>query len=178
MYADQTIQTNVNSPYIRLQFARLANELVAAGDTTRAIEALDRVVKEIPFSQIRHNFQTHYLIEAYYNAGAYDKGNAILEEYARILEEYMDYYLQFKGKYRGLIFSQLNEKYTDLTNLYTLARAYGQQEQAYGIETFLRKHGLIEDQTEPVDEQNVPMEGQDSLAELQSDSAKVQSGQE
>ena len=43
---------------------RLANELVAAGDTTRAIEALDRVVKEIPFSQIRHNFQTHYLIEA------------------------------------------------------------------------------------------------------------------
>ena len=78
----------------------------------------------------------------------------------------------------GLIFSQLNEKYTDLTNLYTLARAYGQQEQAYGIETFLRKHGLIEDQTEPVDEQNVPMEGQDSLAELQSDSAKVQSGQE
>ncbi len=178
VYADQTIQTNVNSPYIRLQFARLANELVADGDTTRAIEALDRVVKEIPFSQIRHNFQTHYLIEAYYNAGAYDKGNAILKDYARILEEYVDYYLQFKGKYRGLIFSQLNEKYTDLANLYTLARAYQQQEQAYGIETFLRKHGLIEDQTEPVDEQNVPMEGQDSLAELQSDSAKVQSGQE
>lgn len=165
VYADHTVETNVNATSIRVQFARLADELVAAGDTTRAIEVLDKAVKEIPFSQIRHNYLTRYIVESYYNAGAFEKGNAILEDYAKILEEYMDYYLQFKGKYRELIFTQLNDKYSDLYNLYVLARAYQQQDQTNAIENFFRKHGLIEEKSEPVEEQQgVPEEEQKDSA--------------
>lgn len=165
VYADHTVETNVNATSIRVQFARLADELVAAGDTTRAIEVLDKAVKEIPFSQIRHNYLTRYIVESYYNAGAFDKGNAILEDYVKILEEYMDYYLQFKGKYRELIFTQLNDKYSDLYNLYVLARAYQQQDQTSAIENFFRKHGLIEEKSEPVEEQQgVPEEEQKDSA--------------
>ena len=168
VYVDHTVETNVNATSVRVQFARLANELVVAGDTTRAIEVLDKVVREIPFSQVRHNYFTRYIVEAYYKAGAFDKGNAILEDYAKILEEYMDYYLQFKGKYREMIFAQLNDKYSDLYNLYSVARAYGQQDQTNAIETFFRKHGLIEEKSEPVEEQqNV------STGEQQKDSAEV-----
>ncbi len=165
VYADHTVETNVNATSIRVQFARLADELVAAGDTTRAIEVLDKAVKEIPFSQIRHNYLTRYIVESYYSAGAFEKGNAILEDYAKILEEYMDYYLQFKGKYRELIFTQLNDKYSDLYNLYVLARAYQQQDQTNAIENFFRKHGLIEEKSEPVEEQQgVPEEEQKDSA--------------
>ena len=167
VYADHTVETNVNATSIRVQFARLADELVAAGDTTRAIEVLDKAVKEIPFSQIRHNYLTRYIVESYYNAGAFDKGNVILGDYAKILEEYMDYYLQFKGKYREMIFTQLNDKYSDLYNLYVLARAYHQQDQADAIETFFRKHRLIEEKREPAEEQqSVPTGEQKDSVEV------------
>lgn len=167
VYADYTVHTNVYSTYVRLQFARLANELIAVGDTARAIEVLDTAVEKVPFSQIRHNYLTRYIVESYYNAGAFDKGNAILEDYAKILEEYMDYYLQFKGKYREVIFTQLNDKYSDLYNLYILARAYQQQDQTGAIETFFRKHGLIEEKSEPVEEQqSVPAGEQKDSAEV------------
>lgn len=167
VYTDHTVETNVNATSIRVQFARLANELVAAGDTTRAIEVLDKAVKEIPFSQIRHNYFTRYIVESYYNAGAFDKGNVILGDYAKILEEYMDYYLQFKGKYREMIFTQLNDKYSDLYNLYVLARAYHQQDQADAIETFFRKHRLIEEKREPAEEQqSVPTGEQKDSVEV------------
>ena len=167
VYADHTVETNVNATSIRVQFARLADELVAAGDTTRAIEVLDKAVKEIPFSQIRHNYFTRYIVESYYNAGAFDKGNVILGDYAKILEEYMDYYLQFKGKYREMIFTQLNDKYSDLYNLYVLARAYHQQDQADAIETFFRKHRLIEEKREPAEEQqSVPTGEQKDSVEV------------
>lgn len=167
VYTDHTVETNVNATSIRVQFVRLANELVAAGDTTRAIEVLDKAVKEIPFSQIRHNYFTRYIVESYYNAGAFDKGNVILGDYAKILEEYMDYYLQFKGKYREMIFTQLNDKYSDLYNLYVLARAYHQQDQADAIETFFRKHRLIEEKREPAEEQqSVPTGEQKDSVEV------------
>lgn len=74
VYADYFVQTNFGAVQSRNLFARLAKQLVAEEDTTKAIEVLDRAIEEMPFNQIRHSYvQTIPLIEAYYMAGADEK---------------------------------------------------------------------------------------------------------
>ena len=75
VYADYTVHNNFYSTQARTLYARLAKALLEKGDTTRAIEVLDTGIRKIPFSQIRHNYlSTVPIIEAYYMAGAFDKG--------------------------------------------------------------------------------------------------------
>ena len=59
-------------------YAQLADQLLAEGDTTRAVEVLElRSYGEFRSSQIRHDYLTTIpLIESYYKAGAFDQGNA------------------------------------------------------------------------------------------------------
>ena len=145
VYADYLVQTNFGAVQSRNLFARLAKQLVAEGDTTKAIEVLDRAIEEMPFNQIRHSYvQTIPLIEAYYMAGADEKGTAVLEDYAKILEEYIDYYFRFKGKQAGLVQTQLRTNISLLYELFTLAQKYNQTEEAGKIEKYFVDKGLMD----------------------------------
>ena len=145
VYADYFVQTNFGAVQSRNLFARLAKQLVAEGDTTKAIEVLDRAIEEMPFNQIRHSYvQTIPLIEAYYMAGADEKGTAVLEDYAKILEEYIDYYFRFKGKQAGLVQTQLRTNISLLYELYSLAQKYNQTEEAGKIEKYFVDKGLMD----------------------------------
>ena len=133
VYADSFIQNIFNSAQTRTAFARLANELVAQGDTTRAIQVLDRCLEVIPFSQIRHAYSlTMPVIEAYYNAGCESKANAILEDYANLLEQKIDYYMRFKRTPQ----QELSESITLLYELYRLSSENNQHKQASDISNF------------------------------------------
>ena len=142
VYADGTVQDNFNASYIRLTHARLAGELLAKGDTTRAVEVLDKIVTEVPFSQIRHSYYWYYatmpIIQMYYMAGEFDKGNAILEDYTKNLQEYIAYFLRFKGKQAGLVYNQFMEKKQSLEEAYLLAKTFDQDKQVKQIEDFFR----------------------------------------
>lgn len=143
VYADYTVYTNFSATYARMIYARLANELMNQGDTARAIQVLDAAVEKIPFSQIRYDYiSTIPLIESYYKAGELNKGNAILEDYAKSSEEYISYYLNFTGKYQELTRNQLENKVGDLYELYTLSKAYNQTKQAQEIELFFKTKGF------------------------------------
>ena len=143
VYADFFIQTTFNAAQTRNAFARLAVALVEQGDSIRAVEVLDRAVEEMPFAQIRHSYiLTIPIIEAYYRAGAYDKGNAVLEDYARILREYILYYSQFTGGKREMVSQTLHEKITLLGELYNIARENRQQEQVDGLDKFFLSLGI------------------------------------
>lgn len=122
VYADYTVHNNFYSTQARTLYARLAKALLEKGDTTRAIEVLDTGIRKIPFSQIRHNYMsTVPIIEAYYMAGAFDKGNEVLEEYAKNLEENITYYLRFTGKYKDLTLRDVKENAEYLYDLYQIA---------------------------------------------------------
>ena len=127
VYADYTTNTNFAASYARSQYAWLADALLAKGDTLRAVEVLDAGIKRIPFSQIRYSyFSTFPLIKAYYEAGAFSKGNAVAKEYAQSLEEYITHYNSFRGKMADLVTNQLREKREDLYALYELSSFYNQ----------------------------------------------------
>ncbi|GHU99785.1 membrane protein [Bacteroidia bacterium] len=143
VYADYFIQTNHNAAQSRNAYARLAMALIERGDTTRAVEALDYCIEQIPFSQIRHTYiLTIPLIEAYYRAGAIQKGDAILDDYSRILKEYVVYYQRFTGRSREQATGALQEKLSLLGALYQVAQIYGRDEKAGELDAFFHSAGV------------------------------------
>ncbi len=121
VYADYFTNYIYDVSDIRYGFVRLADELMFRGDTVRAVEALDRSMEELPFSQIRHSdAQTFPVIEDYYLAGETEKANAIAEEYSRILREYINYFMRFRGNQSNRIMGPLSEKMRSLQHLYRL----------------------------------------------------------
>ena len=122
----------------REAFARVAKELIRRGDekpnfpdslgiteaTNRelAIRLLDEGMRRMPPAQVRYTSNnTLPFIEAYYAAGAADKGDALMLDYARNLMEYVDYYFQFDGWQYDSITDALDEKLDLLGNLYSMA---------------------------------------------------------
>ena len=76
-----------------------------------AIRLLDEGMRRMPPAQVRYTSNnTLPFIEAYYAAGAADKGDALMLDYARNLMEYVDYYFQFDGWQDDSITDALDEK--------------------------------------------------------------------
>ncbi|MFR9602881.1 MAG: DUF2723 domain-containing protein [Rikenellaceae bacterium] len=122
VYVDSFIYHNINASKARESFARVANEYARMGDRDKAIELLDAGLERLPTSQIRFaptNTIPH--IESYYFAGAHDKGDALLREYAENLIEYIEYYITFEGEQARAIDPLLNDKLGDLEHAYTIA---------------------------------------------------------
>lgn len=72
----------------RGNFGRLAESLIERGDKQRAIEVLDRSLELMPDAVAPYNVYMYNTIEAYYNAGAPEKGNKIASEVAdKVLDE-------------------------------------------------------------------------------------------
>ncbi len=108
--------------------------LLAHGDTVRAVETLDRALELMPSPQIRHSYmQTIPLIESYYQAGEFTKGNALLDDYARVLTEYFNYFIRFRGTKADRVMVELRDKLSILEVLLDLAEHYDQTEQADAI---------------------------------------------
>ncbi len=144
VYADNTVQVTFNATHSRGMFARLAMQLAINGDNAKAIEVLDRGMEVIPPSQIRHSYiLTVPVIEAYYMAGAMDKGDAVLDEYAAILKEYVSYYSKFTGLKGELVDYTLREKVSILYEVMTVARDFGRTDKAKEIETFFAGQHLM-----------------------------------
>ncbi len=83
---------------LRNKFARLANALVEEGDTERALRVLDRAMELMPTDRIPHEFLLLSVAEAYFNAGAPERANEILEDYFDHEAANMDYYLSFPSR--------------------------------------------------------------------------------
>ncbi|MFI3295514.1 MAG: DUF2723 domain-containing protein, partial [Rikenellaceae bacterium] len=117
VYADTFVQSTISTSRIRNTFAHLAEELLTRGDTTRAVEVLDRLMVELPVSQIRYDSELLQVIEAYWHAGAMEKGDALAMGFARNEAQYLDYYAQFTGDKARLI---ENVSFEHLRNIYML----------------------------------------------------------
>jgi hypothetical protein len=93
----------------RNNFARLAKTLVTQyGDTTRAINILDRCMEIMPASKIPYSFFSIYLGDAYYKCGEFEKGNKIMFD---ILEKYHDEVIWFndlEDSKKNLVKSELD----------------------------------------------------------------------
>ncbi|MFI3265999.1 MAG: DUF2723 domain-containing protein [Rikenellaceae bacterium] len=140
VYADHFIQTTFNAAQTRTAFARLAKQLIAEGDTVRAVEVLDRCLEVIPYPQIGHTYAlTIPLIEAYYMAGEADKANEILVDYATLLKQKINYVQRFDV----LPEQEFREHISMLYELYTQAARNAQKEISADIEKFFGDNNIL-----------------------------------
>ena len=117
VYVDNFSRYNINSTQIRGGFARLAEALVAEGDRERAVEVLDRGVEELPFSQVPHGYQSFPYIDAYYAAGAVEKGDALARDFARDITQRIYYYFTFPDSKQDFISDALVDEFQYLEHL-------------------------------------------------------------
>lgn len=128
VYVDYFVTNTFASSQLRSSFARLANALTAEGDSVRAVEVLDRAMQEMPLEQLRVDDMVPFIIEAYYKAGATEKGNALARQAAGILIEYVDYFDRFQGAKKKLVENESLDRLRTLYNICLIAGQHGQRE--------------------------------------------------
>ncbi len=140
VYVDYTSVINLKFVQHYNAFSRLAGRLIEQGDKERAIAVLDRAMEEYPTSQFDFDFWSTYgILEGYYEAGAMEKGDILLEDYANVLQEYIEYYLQFEGRKGLLVEDVWYEKYRDLKGLAQIAQYYNRPKQYAAISSYLKQ---------------------------------------
>lgn len=120
VYVDAFVHNTLGTTRIRSTFAKLADQLMIEGDTVRAVEVLDRAMKELPTSKLRYDEELIPIIQGYWNAGEKAKGNALANDYARNEAQYIDYFSRFTGNKAQLVD---NIVYQHLINLYMVVLA-------------------------------------------------------
>jgi hypothetical protein len=148
VYVDYTSVINLQFVQVYNTFSRLAHQMVRQGDKARAVEVLDRVMTEYPHSQMNYDFWSIYgVIEGYYTAGAMEKGDTLLEDYANTLQEYIEYYLQFTGRKAAFVEDIWYGKYRNLEAIAKLAEYYDRTEQYAAISAYLSLFKEVEPET-------------------------------
>ncbi|MCD7962765.1 MAG: DUF2723 domain-containing protein [Rikenellaceae bacterium] len=138
VYVDHTIKHLFSSTRVMSSFARLASELAKKGEINKALKVLQYAEQEMPATQLPYTYSaTVPLIEAYYATGNYDRGNEILMDYARVLKEYIEHYLDFPERKKNLVFKYLSDKASILYELSNVAGDNGQDEQYSQITGYL-----------------------------------------
>ncbi len=125
---DNFVRYNISASQVRMAFARLAQALAERGEKEKAIEVLDRGLEVLPLSQVPHTYQSIPYINAYYTAGAIEKGDSMLNDYASKLKEYITYFTGFPESKQSLIQYQLEEKLMLLSNLHRIAVDFDRQD--------------------------------------------------
>lgn len=136
VYVDAFVTNSFAMAQVRSSFARLANALSEQGDTVRAVEVVDRAMQEMPLEQLRVDDMVPFLVEAYYKAGAFDKGNALARKTGKILIEYIDYFDRFTGRKKELVNNDSMDRLRTLYSLYLITGRYGQKEVTAEFEPF------------------------------------------
>ncbi len=122
VHADHFVQYNISASKAREAFARVAKQLIREGKSAEAKRALDRGLEVLPSPKIRYtDANTYPFIEAYYSLGENEKADKLLTDYANVLIEYIEYYLQFDGVQANMVAAEIRDRMDSLSELYYLA---------------------------------------------------------
>ena len=122
VHVDHFLQYNLSASKAREAFARLAKQLIAEGRDEDAARALERGLEVLPSPKIRYtDANTYPFIECYYALGDWEKGDKLLTDYANVLIEYIEYYLQFDGYQANMVAGEIRDRMDSLSELYYLA---------------------------------------------------------
>jgi tetratricopeptide (TPR) repeat protein len=94
----------------------LAINLIADGDKKRAIEVLDKCLKEIPYTNAPLSDQDFYFALNYFDAGANEKGLEIVKELTRMYVSDLRYLLSFNDKHKMQELYNISDKAEQLAN--------------------------------------------------------------
>lgn len=140
VHIDHFNQRNLNVLRIRNMYTRLANELTQAGEPKKAVEALDKCRVLTPHNRLPYDVYVVFMVEAYYNARAFDKGNELAKEYADICSQNMQYYLSFPDDKIALLDNDIRYNIEMLSRLFQTAEKYNQGQTAKTIQNMFESY--------------------------------------
>ena len=134
---DYYIRYTVSATQVRNTFSRLAVQLAEQGDSLRARKVINRVMEEIPPSQIPLKYPWAVtLIEACYRIGDIEQGNEIFDEFAGNLRQELTYLMRFPAHKKEIVFDRMRQDTYVLSDLARMADQYGQTERADALTAF------------------------------------------
>lgn len=138
VYVDFFVEYTYNATQMRNVYARLAKQLLAEGDTLRAVKVIDKIIEEVPFSKIKHNYNSVTLIETLYAAGEKERADALLDDFKKQIMQRINYFAQFKGAQANRIGQPLNESLIYLQNIYVIANNNGRTAIVEELQPYLK----------------------------------------
>ncbi|MFW5878130.1 MAG: DUF2723 domain-containing protein, partial [bacterium] len=140
VYLDHFNRRTLSVIQFRNNFLRLSREWLSRGDTTKAVEVLDRCMELAPHEKFPYDYfvsglvypnsqgiQVEYpgMIETYYDAGETEKANALLLEYAGILMQDIRYYQELKPRFKRNFEREYYQSRSLYERLLEIAERYG-----------------------------------------------------
>ncbi|MFI3261578.1 MAG: DUF2723 domain-containing protein [Rikenellaceae bacterium] len=136
---DYFVDYSFGAVQIRNTFGRLAKQLVKEGDVERAKIAIDKVLEEVPFSQIAYSYNDYFLIEAMYETGQVDLADKHLNAFKEDVLSNLTYFVRFTDDKAKGISTDINYAFYNLQSLWQIAKRYGNTSIADEIETYIGK---------------------------------------
>ncbi len=121
-------------------FQRLAGALIEENKPDSAIAALDKAMRVMPEENVPYNYFTLLMAENYYKAGAYDKGNAIMERMTDIQEEKLNYFAQFMPQQSQRVHDRMGESMALMQFISETAADFNQDDVADRAWEILSQH--------------------------------------
>lgn len=128
IYIDpETSRMTIN---LRSNATRLAESLLAKGDSARAREVLDVVMREMPHSLVPLMIFNYRMVELYHLAGAPEQANGIAKDLFNMFEEEAKYYRTLRGKYATFYERDMQNAMAIMQEMVRMSTQYGQADLA------------------------------------------------
>lgn len=123
---------------VRDMFSQLAVALAQEGKKDSAVAVLDRAMELMPANKVPYDYYMHGIAQAYYVAGAKDKADQIVKDYAKVCLQELRFFTSLPAYLRSSVRNEEQRSGAIAGRLIQLARAYGQAELSSDLENQLR----------------------------------------
>lgn len=137
VYVDRESARNSIIP--KQNFMRVAESLVAKGEKQKAINLLDLCLREFPDEKITYDMYMIPFADVYYEAGAFDKGNAISQRVLEIYRQNLDYYNRLNSRLFKYYETDYNQALTVIQRLSVMAKMYKQTDLYNEIDSLFKE---------------------------------------
>ena len=112
----------------RQRFAELASALVEQGKKDKAIKVLDKAMEVTPQVNVPYDATVYAVVIGYYQAGAYDKANALAEKLYNTCESNINYYYSLDNEDRAYYTNDIQQAQDIAERIIYFTRAQFNQE--------------------------------------------------
>ncbi|MFO7829905.1 MAG: hypothetical protein R6V23_14875, partial [Bacteroidales bacterium] len=140
IYADYTIRRTTKIVQLRQRFVRLANRLRNEGDTTRAIEVLERCEKQVPMDVFTPDVFSTDLADAWYQLNKPEKGDEIISYIVSLYDQELRYHFSLPDNKIPANALEIRMALQTIQDCYRMALRHQREDVLTAIETALKDH--------------------------------------
>lgn len=128
VYIDEQNKRTLSIMNSKSVFAQLANQLSLENKQDSAVAVLNRCLELMPHEKIPYDYHVLELIDAYYNANATEKANALAKKLAKVYFDEIRYFTGLDGRFLNAVDRELSLAVQVIDNIVKYAQNNNQTE--------------------------------------------------